>query len=152
MRRTSSDSWPTTTTVLEPGAIPGVVNYKFTAMPENVAVLDLERARLAGMRDLFWQTDTSVGFTSWGFIENHRYKSVSLILTEFVDVISKKGCLLLNVGPRADGTIPEKEAEMLREIGAWLRVNGEAIYGSRPLEDLRRRADRDRRRTSQRAA
>ena len=110
----------------------GVVNYKFTAMPENVAVLDLERARLAGMRDLFWQTDTSVGFTSWGFIENHRYKSVSLILTEFVDVVSKNGCLLLNVGPRADGTIPEKEAEMLREIGAWLRINGEAIYGSRP--------------------
>ncbi len=42
----------------------GVVNYKFKVMPENVAVLDLERARLAGMRDLFWQTDTSVGFTS----------------------------------------------------------------------------------------
>ena len=110
----------------------GVVNYKFEAMPENVAVLDLERARLAGMRDLFWQTDTSVGFTSWGYVTNHRYKDVGLILTEFVDIVSKNGCLLLNVGPKADGTIPEPEAEMLREIGAWLAVNGEAIYGSRP--------------------
>ena len=112
----------------------GVVNYKFTAMPEDVAVLDLERARLAGMRDLFWQTDTSVGFTSWGYVRNHRYKDVRLILTEFVDVVSKNGCLLLNVGPRADGTIPEREAEMLREIGAWLKANGEAIYDSRPWQ------------------
>ena len=110
----------------------GVVNYKFEAMPEDVAVLDLERARLAGMRDRFWQTDTSVGFTSWGYVTNHRYKDVRLILTEFVDIVSKNGCLLLNVGPRADGSIPAKEAEMLREIGAWLQINGEAIYGSRP--------------------
>ena len=110
----------------------GVVNYKFEAMPENVGVLDLERARLAGMRDLYWQTDTSVGFTSWGYVTNHRYKDVRLILTEFVDIVSKNGCLLLNIGPRADGTIPEREAEMLRKIGGWLEINGEAIYGSRP--------------------
>ena len=90
------------------------------------------RARLAGTRDLFWQTDTSVAFTSWGYVTSHRYKDVRLILTEFVDIVSKNGCLLLNVGPRADGTIPAKEAEMLREIGRWLRINGEAIYGSRP--------------------
>lgn len=62
----------------------------------------------------------------------HRYKDVSLILAEFIDVESKNGCLLLNVGPRADGTIPAREAEMLRETGAWLQVKGEAIYGSRP--------------------
>lgn len=110
----------------------GVVNYKLDAMPEDVAVLDLERARLSGTRERFWQTDTSVSFSSWGYVTNHRYKDVGLIVTEFLDIVSKNGCLLLNIGPRADGTIPAEEAEMLREIGRWLDVNGEAIYGSRP--------------------
>jgi alpha-L-fucosidase len=49
-----------------------------------------------------------------------------------VDIVSKNGTLLLNIGPRADGTIPEPEQEMLRSIGGWLKINGEAIYGTRP--------------------
>jgi alpha-L-fucosidase len=49
-----------------------------------------------------------------------------------VDVVSKNGAMLLNIGPKADGTIPEREQQMLREIGAWLKINGEAIYGTRP--------------------
>jgi len=109
----------------------GVVNYKLDAMPENAAVLDLERARLSGMRDQFYQTDTSVSFSSWGYVTNHRYKDVGLIVTNFVDIVSKNGCLLLNIGPRPDGTIPEGEAEILRKLGGWLKTNGEAIYGSR---------------------
>ena len=46
--------------------------------------------------------------------------------------MSKNGSLLLNIGPRSDGTIPEPEVEMLKAIGGWLRVNGDAIYGTRP--------------------
>jgi alpha-L-fucosidase len=49
-----------------------------------------------------------------------------------VDVVSKNGNLLLNVGPKPDGTIPEEAQRILQEVGAWLKVNGEAIYGSRP--------------------
>jgi alpha-L-fucosidase len=49
-----------------------------------------------------------------------------------VDVVSKNGNLLINIGPRADGTIPEIMQQVLLETGEWLRVNGEAIYGSRP--------------------
>lgn len=63
---------------------------------------------------------------------NHRDKDVSLILPGFVDIVSENGCLLLNVGPNADGAIPETEAEMMREIGARLELNGETMYGSRP--------------------
>ncbi|MFI8929493.1 alpha-L-fucosidase [Streptomyces sp. NPDC053474] len=79
-----------------------------------------------------WQADTAVSRTSWGHVEGHDYKSGTDLLAFLVDVVSKNGCLLLNVGPKADGSIPEAEAELLREIGAWLAVNGEAIYASRP--------------------
>jgi alpha-L-fucosidase len=51
-----------------------------------------------------------------------------------VDVVSKNGNLLLNIGPKADGTIPEVMQSCLRRVGEWLRVNGEAIYGSRPWD------------------
>jgi len=57
---------------------------------------------------------------------------VSDIVHDLVDIVSKNGALLLNIGPRADGTIPEPEVEMLLEIGRWLKINGEAIYGTRP--------------------
>jgi alpha-L-fucosidase len=65
-------------------------------------------------------------------VEDHDYKSSTELLAVLADTVSKNGCLLLNVGPRADGTIPEPEAQLLREIGAWLAANGEAIYASRP--------------------
>ena len=54
------------------------------------------------------------------------------IVDDLVDIVSKNGALLLNIGPRPDGTIPEPEQEILREIGRWLKTNGEAIYGTRP--------------------
>ena len=53
-------------------------------------------------------------------------------MDDLVDIVSKNGSLLLNIGPRSDGTIPDPEVAMLKAIGGWLRVNGEAIYGTRP--------------------
>ena len=54
------------------------------------------------------------------------------LIQMFCDVVSKNGNLLLGVGPRPDGTVPEVQQAPLRGLGAWLDVNGEAIYGSRP--------------------
>lgn len=108
------------------------INYKNQAFPEEAAVYDIERGQLADIRPLCWQTDTAVSKNSWGYITNQDYKTVASIIHDLVDIVSKNGALLLNIGPRADGTIPEPEEEMLLEIGHWLKVNGEAIYGTRP--------------------
>jgi alpha-L-fucosidase len=108
------------------------INYKDQAFPERAAVLDIERGQLKDIRPLLWQNDTSISKNSWGYIQDQDYKNAGDIIGDLVDVVSKNGVLLLNIGPRADGTIPEPEQAILLEIGKWLRVNGEAIYGTRP--------------------
>jgi len=109
-----------------------VVNYKNKSFTDYSAVLDLERGKLAGIRPQAWQTDDAVGFKSWGYINGENYKSPQYIIDELVDIVSKNGNLLLNIGPRSDGTIPEEQQQLLLAIGHWLDINGEAIYGTRP--------------------
>ena len=108
------------------------INYKNDAFPEGSAVFDVERGQLKGIRNLFWQTDTAVSKNSWGYTENQDYKTATSLIHDLIDIVSKNGALLLNIGPRPDGTIPEPEQKLLEEIGAWLQLNGEAIYGTRP--------------------
>jgi alpha-L-fucosidase len=108
------------------------INYKYVAYPEGTAVLDIERGQLNGIRPQLWQNDTSVAKNSWSYTMDQDYKTAESLIHDLIDVVSKNGALLLNIGPRADGTIPEAEQEILREIGRWLRVNGDAIYGTRP--------------------
>jgi alpha-L-fucosidase len=109
-----------------------VINYKHDAYPENVAVLDIERGLLDRIRPRLWQTDTSVSWKSWGYVQDDTFKTPGELIHELVDIVSKNGCLLLNVGPRPDGTIPEEAEKVFLAIGRWLEVNGEAVYGTRP--------------------
>jgi alpha-L-fucosidase len=102
------------------------------AFPENAAVLDIERGKMDLIRLLPWQTDTSVSIKSWGYVKNDTYRSAQSLIDELVDVVSKNGDLLLNVGPKSDGTIPDEIRSVLLAMGEWLNVNGEAIYGTRP--------------------
>ena len=102
------------------------------SFPQGSGVFDMERGQAAEIRPTLWQTCTSVSKNSWGYIKNHDYKATGELVDELVDIVSKNGTMLLNIGPRADGTIPEREQQMLRDIGAWLKINGEAIYGPRP--------------------
>ena len=112
-----------------------VINYKYNSFPPGVAVLDLERGMLNGIRDTAWQTDDAVGFQSWGYIKGENYKSPQYLIDELVDIVSKNGNLLLNIGPRSDGIIPIEQQQLLLSMGAWLSTNGEAIYGSRPWKE-----------------
>jgi len=114
------------------GKAAGVINYKDYAMQASSAVLDIERGQLSGIRQQYWQTDTSVSNKSWGYIENDTFKSPEFIVHQLADIVSKNGNLLLNIGPRSDGTIPDEVQQVLRDVGAWLKVNGEGIYGTRP--------------------
>jgi len=108
------------------------INYKKETFPTSAAVFDVERGQLDDLRPYFWQTDTSVAKNSWGYVHNQDYKTADSIIHDLIDIVSKNGCLLLNIGPRPDGTIPEPEEQMLLEIGNWLASNGEAIYDTRP--------------------
>lgn len=110
------------------------INCKNEAFPEGTVVFDVERGQLKDIRPTLWQTDTSVSKNSWCYVQNHEYKQSSTILHNLIDIVSKNGTLLLNIGPKPDGTIPEPEQAILRDIGKWLAVNGEAIYGSRPWQ------------------
>jgi len=109
-----------------------VVTYKGDHLPEGVAILDLERGQLDTLSSREWITDTSVGLKSWSYIDAPDYKTVNTLVDNLVDRVSKNGNLLLNVGPHPDGSIPAEQKALLLGIGAWLHVNGEAIYGTRP--------------------
>lgn len=109
-----------------------VINYKYTSFPGKSAVLDLERGKLGEIREPAWQTDDAIGNKSWGYIKNNTFKSSQYVITNLIDIVSKNGNLLLNIGPRPDGTITKEETETLLGTGRWLSINGEAIYGTRP--------------------
>ena len=110
-----------------------VLTYKEESMPANTATLDIERGKLDTLRLLPWQTDTSVSIHSWGYAEHDEYRTAKSLVHQLMDTVAKNGNLLLNVGPKSDGTIPEEVRAVLLQIGDWLRLNGEAVYGSRPF-------------------
>lgn len=109
----------------------GVINYKLDAFQFGTAVLDIERGQFAEAKPFVWQTDTATALNSWGYTENNKYKNAYAIVRDLVDIASKNGRMLLNIGPKSDGTITDEDKNILLEIGQWLKVNGEAVYGSK---------------------
>ncbi len=109
-----------------------VVNYKQDGFLFGAAVPDVERGQLAQAKPYYWQTDTSTALNSWCYTPDNVFRTPQELVQDLVDIVSKNGNLLLNVGPRADGSICEEDVAILKGIGGWLAVNGEAIYGAKP--------------------
>jgi alpha-L-fucosidase len=97
-------------------------------------VWDVERGALDGIQEKPWQTCTCIG--DWHYrrsiFENDRYKSAAHVIHMLVDIVSKNGNLLLNIPVRGDGTIDEKEVAILEGIAAWMDINKESIFDTRP--------------------
>jgi alpha-L-fucosidase len=82
--------------------------------------------------DAAWETPATINHT-WGYRrDDHDWKSPGEVVFKLVDIVSKGGNYLLNVGPMADGTIPQPSQDVLRTVGRWLKTNGDAIYGAGP--------------------
>lgn len=111
-----------------------VLDYKLDDMRPGTGTLNIERGQAADIREQPWQTETSISPDSWGYAEGDTYKTPDEIVQLLADVVSKNGDLLLNIGPKADGSIPEPARNILQAIGQWLHANGEAIYGTRPWQ------------------
>lgn len=98
------------------------------------SIIDFEKVgprSPAGIRPSPWMVDDTIGST-WGYTKGMKVASAASILRKLIDTVSKGGTYLLNIAPMADGTIPEDQQRTLLDIGAWLAINGEAIYGTHP--------------------
>jgi alpha-L-fucosidase len=108
-----------------------VVSYKSHDLPPGVGLLDWELGQEPNMAYYDWITDTSIDSgRGWGYVKGLGFKSVDNLVDNLIDRVSKNGCLLLNIGPRPDGSIPEEAKERLLGLGKWLQINGDAIYGT----------------------
>lgn len=109
--------------------LPVSLRYNF---PVEIGVLTYEEGRDRPDKVPYpWIDDMKISDHSWGYVEGQTYKSPNTIIDGLVDRVSRGGGLLLSLCPLADGTINEEQKYILNEIGDWLKVNGEAIYGSR---------------------
>ena len=97
--------------------------------PDGVGCLEKDNLKMKVIGPK-WQSCTTFG-TSFGYLEGDQYKSIEDVMHEMIEVISRNGNFLVNIGPKADGTIPAPQVERLRAMGEWLSINGAAIYGSR---------------------
>lgn len=125
-------------------AVAALLRRYFQRVPEGVVndrwgvpyhgYLTREYTHVPEILEPVWESTRGLGF-SFGYnqAEDTRHSlSGAALIRLLVDVVSKNGNLLINVGPRADGSIPELQLAAMRELGAWMRENGAAVYGTRP--------------------
>jgi alpha-L-fucosidase len=109
-------------------------NKMLNEMQREAMTYDIERGKADHILPQPWQTDTCIG--SWHYdqviFQNHRYKSAASVVRMLADIVSKNGNLMLSVPLQRDGQPDADEIKIVGEIGTWLKINGEAIYATRP--------------------
>ena len=108
----------------------GVINYKHDALPWGIGVPDIERGQFAEAKPFLWQSDTSVMRNSWCYSQFGVYKPPREILWDLIDAVSKNGRLLLNFGPKSDGTFTGDDLNILGVMRDWMKDNDEAIHST----------------------
>ncbi|WP_207423118.1 alpha-L-fucosidase [Desertivirga brevis] len=83
-----------------------------------------------------WESCMTLG-GAWGYVPNDQYKDAATVVRSLIEIVAKGGSLLLGVGPRADGTLPEAVIQRLEDIGKWMKLNGPAIYNTRAVDNYR---------------
>ena len=106
--------------------------YKHHNLPPGLGLLDYERSSSNKMTYNAWITDTFLGTKSWSYVDNEVYKDINYIIANFIDRVAKHGYLLMNIGPKADGTIPQPVQQRLKQLGEWFEVHKNAIIGTTP--------------------
>ncbi|SPE33854.1 Alpha-L-fucosidase (fragment) [Acidobacteriia bacterium SbA2] len=106
------------------------VTQKDRGIHEHTGILDFERGREDRVTPYPWLDDTALG--PWFYVASEPIKSTTYVIAILADIVAKNGCMMLDIAPMVDGTLPAKSVEVLLGIGAWLQSNGEAIYGTRP--------------------
>ena len=107
------------------------VSMKFN-FPEAVGIKTYEEGRDRGsVVNGSWVDDMKISHSGWGYLEGQTYKDPNVIIDGLIDRVSRGGGLLLSLSPKSDGTISQEQKDVLTEIGGWLKINGDAIYGTR---------------------
>ncbi len=106
--------------------------YKYDAMAFGSGIAETERGGFKDAVPFVWQTDTAIAKNSWCYTDTLEYKTARQIICTLIETVCRNGNMLLNVGPKGDGSIPKEDVQILKEIGAWLKENGEAVYGTYP--------------------
>jgi alpha-L-fucosidase len=118
-----------------------MVTQKSGSLPDECAALDIEGgifpkgiwqwAGLTEPRKDRWQKDVPIG-NFWAYAEGVGCRPVNMLVDGIVDRVSKNGVTLLDVAPKADGTLPQSQIDGLKELGKWMAINREALYGADP--------------------
>jgi len=110
------------------------IGFKQSDLPHEVGIQDIEQGGRRDITERPWMTDITLSNSSWCYVEGQTYRPAGMVIRNLIDVVSKNGVVLLNVSPKADGTIPQEQRDILLDMGAWFDKYGEAIYSTRPWD------------------